>query len=85
MAPNMSGMADIDQPKAMCLVELALDMASSVLKPRGVFVAKVFQGAGFDDYLRACKGAFNKVVTRKPDSSRARSREVYIVASGFKG
>lgn len=85
MAPNMSGVADVDQPKAMYLVELALDMARQVLKPGGAFVAKVFQGEGFDEYLQDCRSSFNKVVTRKPDSSRARSREVYLVGKGFKG
>ena len=85
MAPNMSGMTDVDQPKAMYLVELALDMARQVLKPGGGFVAKVFQGEGFDEYLQDCRSSFTKVVTRKPDSSRARSREVYLVCKGFKG
>ncbi|MYM65197.1 23S rRNA (uridine(2552)-2'-O)-methyltransferase RlmE [Pseudomaricurvus sp. HS19] len=85
MAPNMSGVADVDQPKAMYLVELALDMAGSTLKPGGCFVAKVFQGEGFDDYLRQAKELFKTVVIRKPDASRARSREVYLVGKGFKG
>lgn len=85
MAPNMSGMANVDQPRAMHLVELALDMAKSVLKPNGNFAAKVFQGEGFDQYMKDCRASFTKVVTRKPDSSRARSREVYLVAKGFKG
>jgi len=85
MAPNMSGVADIDQPQAMYLVELALDMARSTLKPKGNFVAKVFQGEGFDAYLKDLRSSFDKVVTRKPDSSRARSREVYLVGKGFKG
>lgn len=85
MAPNMSGVADIDQPAAMHLVELALDMAESVLKPGGDFVAKVFQGEGFDDYFRSLKAKFGKVVTRKPGASRARSRECYLVGRGFKG
>ena len=85
MAPNMSGMADIDQPAAMHLVELALDMADSVLKPGGNFVAKVFQGEGFDEYLRALRAKFSKVVTRKPGASRARSRECYLVGKGFRG
>ncbi|GLS26862.1 ribosomal RNA large subunit methyltransferase E [Marinibactrum halimedae] len=84
MAPNMSGMADIDQPRAMHLVELALDMARSVLKRNGNFVAKVFQGEGFDAYFQDLRASFQSVVTRKPDSSRARSREVYLVAKGFK-
>lgn len=85
MAPNMSGMAAVDIPKAMGLVELALDMAQRVLRPGGVFVAKVFQGEGFDALLAEMRGSFNTVVSRKPDSSRARSREIYQVCKGFKG
>ncbi len=84
MAPNMSGMNSIDQPAAMYLVELALEMAKDVLKPKGNFVAKVFQGEGFDQYLSDVRESFERVVTRKPDSSRARSREVYIIGLGFK-
>ena len=85
MAPNMSGSNAVDQPAAMYLVELALDMARQVLKPRGNFVAKVFQGEGFDDYVRDMRSSFDKVITRKPESSRARSREVYLLGRGFKG
>jgi 23S rRNA (uridine2552-2'-O)-methyltransferase len=85
MAPNMSGNAVIDQPAAMYLVELALDMAQSILKPGGAFVAKLFHGAGFDEYVKTVRQQYNKVVMRKPEASRARSRETYIVASGFKG
>ncbi|MBB5319905.1 23S rRNA (uridine(2552)-2'-O)-methyltransferase RlmE [Marinobacter oulmenensis] len=85
MAPNMSGMAAVDIPKAMGLVELALDMAQRVLRPGGVFVAKVFQGEGFDALLADMRGSFDTVVSRKPDSSRARSREIYQVCKGFKG
>jgi len=84
MAPNMSGMRAVDQPKAMYLVELALDLAQKILKPGGNFVAKVFHGEGFDEYMRLVKGSFERVVTRKPDASRPRSREVYIVAKGLK-
>ncbi|MDF1764012.1 MAG: 23S rRNA (uridine(2552)-2'-O)-methyltransferase RlmE [Oleibacter sp.] len=84
MAPNMSGMASIDQPGAMYLVELALDMAKQVLKPNGNFVAKVFQGEGFDAYLNDLKKSFSKVLIRKPKASRPRSREVYLVAKGFR-
>ena len=84
MAPIMSGMASIDQPGAMYLVELALDMARQVLKPNGNFVAKVFQGDGFDAYLKDLKTSFTKVNIRKPKASRARSREVYLVAKGFR-
>lgn len=85
MAPNMSGMADVDQPRAMYLVELALDMARETLKKDGVFVAKVFQGEGFDAYVKDAKQSFKSVVIRKPGASRARSREVYVVAKGFRG
>lgn len=85
MAPNMSGMAAVDIPNAMGLVELALDMAQQVLKPGGVFVAKVFQGEGFDALLAEMRKSFDTVVSRKPDSSRARSREIYQVCKGFKG
>lgn len=84
MAPNMSGMKAVDQPKAMYLIELALELACQILKPEGVFVAKVFHGEGFDDFLREARGRFQQVVTRKPDASRARSREVYLVARGLK-
>jgi 23S rRNA (uridine2552-2'-O)-methyltransferase len=85
MAPNMSGMSAIDQPQSMYLVELALDMARQVLKPGGDFVAKVFHGEGFDDYIKDVRSSFSKVVMRKPDSSRARSKETYVVGKGFKG
>ncbi|WP_309045530.1 23S rRNA (uridine(2552)-2'-O)-methyltransferase RlmE [Marinobacter sediminicola] len=85
MAPNISGVTVSDQASSMYLVELALDMASQVLKPKGSFVAKVFQGEGYDEYLKATREVFDKVVVRKPDSSRARSREVYVVGKGFKG
>jgi 23S rRNA (uridine2552-2'-O)-methyltransferase len=84
MAPNMSGMSSIDQPGAMYLVELALDMARQTLKPNGSFVAKVFQGEGFDEYLADVRQSFSKVLIRKPKASRARSREVYIVGKGFR-
>lgn len=84
MAPNMSGMSAVDQPRAMYLVELAFDMAQQILKPGGSFAAKVFQGEGFTEYLQVLRNEFDKVVTRKPQSSRARSREVYLVASGFR-
>ena len=85
MAPNLSGVTAVDQPRSMYLVELALDMARRVLAPGGSFVAKVFQGEGFDALVREAREAFARVVTRKPESSRARSREVYLVAKGFKG
>ena len=85
MAPNMSGNTASDQPQAMYLVELALDMAIQVLRPGGNFLVKVFQGEGFDDYLKTLKSSFATVVTRKPDASRARSREVYLLGKQFKG
>lgn len=85
MAPNMSGNAAIDQPKAMYLVELALDMCRSVLIKEGSFVVKVFMGADFDAFLTEVKTMFKVVKIRKPESSRSRSREIFIVATGFKG
>ena len=85
MAPNMSGVTAVDQPRSMYLVELALDMGRRVLAPGGSFVAKVFQGEGFDQLFRDTRDSFDKVLTRKPKASRPRSREVYLVASGFKG
>ncbi|KZX50337.1 23S rRNA methyltransferase [Halioglobus sp. HI00S01] len=85
MAPNMSGVTAVDQPRSMYLVELALDMARNVLAPGGSFVAKVFQGEGFDELFRDTRESFDKVLTRKPKASRPRSREVYLVARGFRG
>ncbi|MEC6908219.1 MULTISPECIES: 23S rRNA (uridine(2552)-2'-O)-methyltransferase RlmE [Photobacterium] len=84
MAPNMSGNLASDQPRAMYLVELALDMCRQVLAPNGSFTVKVFQGEGFDQYLADIRSMFKVVKIRKPDSSRDRSREVYIVATGYK-
>lgn len=80
MAPNMSGMPAVDQPRAMYLVELALDLALRVLRPGGTFVSKVFQGEGFEQLLKEARGGFDRVSTRKPAASRPRSREVYLVA-----
>lgn len=85
MAPNMAGNLSVDQPRAMYLVELALDMCREVLAPKGSFVVKVFQGEGFDLYVKTIRQMFSDVKIRKPDSSRARSREVYIVATGYNG
>ena len=85
MAPNMSGVNTTDQYASMYLVELALDMARNVLKPGGSFCAKVFQGVGYDEYVKDVRSSFNKVIVRKPAASRPRSREVYLVAKGFKG
>ena len=85
MAPNMSGMPAVDQPRAMYLVELALDMARQVLKPGGSALFKVFQGEGFDQFLADLRKQFRRVQTRKPAASRPRSREVYLVAREFRG
>jgi 23S rRNA (uridine2552-2'-O)-methyltransferase len=80
----MSGMGSVDQPASMYLVELALDFAQNNLNKKGSFLVKVFQGEGFDAYLKAMRDTFTKVVTRKPDASRARSREVYLLGRGLK-
>jgi len=85
MAPNLSGISSADQAASIYLIELALDMAQQVLKPKGSFIAKAFQGEGYDAYVAQVREHFDSVVIRKPDSSRARSREVYIVGKGFKG
>lgn len=84
MAPNMSGQPAVDIPRAMYLVELALEMCKDVLAPNGSFIVKVFQGDGFEVYLKEVRALFTKVKIRKPEASRARSREVYIVAMGRK-
>lgn len=80
MAPNISGDEAIDQPRAMYLAELALDFAQRVLGPDGVFLVKVFQGQGLPSFLTALRAEFARVITRKPRASRARSREVYLLA-----
>ncbi len=84
MAPNISGLKAVDQPRAMYLAELALDFARGVLKPGGDFLVKVFQGEGFDEYLKDVRDAFKKVVIRKPGASRPKSREVYLLAIDMK-
>jgi 23S rRNA (uridine2552-2'-O)-methyltransferase len=83
MAPNISGVDAVDQPRAMYLVELALDLARQILKPGGDFLVKVFQGEGSEDYIRALRQEFDTVIIRKPKASRPRSREVYILARGL--
>lgn len=85
MAPNMSGTPAVDMPRAMFLCELALDLVTRVLKPGGDFLIKIFQGEGFDVYLKDVRSKFDKVQMRKPSSSRDRSREQYLLARGFKG
>jgi len=80
MAPNISGIAVSDQARGMHLAELALEFALERLEPNGVFVVKLFQGEGFDDYVRSARSRFSTVRLRKPDASRKQSREVYLVA-----
>ena len=82
MAPNLSGVSGTDQSRSMYLAELALDMAANVLGENGSFATKLFQGEGFDDFINNLRPQFRKVVIRKPKASRARSREVYAVATG---
>ncbi len=84
MAPNISGNKEIDQPRIIYLADLALDTAKEVLTKGGTFLIKMFQGAGFDEYKREVDACFSRVVIRKPKASRARSKEVYILAKGFK-
>ena len=81
MAPNTSGVAAVDLPRAMYLCELALDLAVQTLKPQGRFLVKVFQGEGFEDYLASVRSQFAQVITRKPKASRPRSRELYLLAA----
>jgi len=85
MAPNMSGTPEVDMPKAMFLCELALDLAERILKPGGNFVIKIFQGEGFDTYLKDARQKFDKIQMIKPDSSRGSSREQYMLAWGYRG
>jgi 23S rRNA (uridine2552-2'-O)-methyltransferase len=82
MAPNMSGIDAVDQPRQLHLAELALEFSREHLKPGGVFLAKVFQGAGFDEFIKAVRRDFVKVKMKKPPASRARSAEMYLLATG---
>ncbi|HEY8218671.1 MAG TPA: 23S rRNA (uridine(2552)-2'-O)-methyltransferase RlmE [Methylobacter sp.] len=84
MAPNMSGNKGVDQPSAIYLGELALETAKAVLTKDGVFLVKLFHGAGFEEFFKEVQQCFAKVVIRKPKASRPRSNEVYILAKGFK-
>jgi 23S rRNA (uridine2552-2'-O)-methyltransferase len=79
MAPNMSGDDSIDQPRIMQLADLALEFATQHLRPGGTFLVKIFQGSEFQEYFQQMRGLFNKVIARKPDASRARSSEVYLL------
>ena len=83
MAPNISGIKEVDQPRSMGLAELALELAKSILNPGAYFLVKIFQGSGCPEYRREMQSAFDVVKTRKPKASRARSREVYLLGSGF--
>ncbi|WED43141.1 23S rRNA (uridine(2552)-2'-O)-methyltransferase RlmE [Legionella cardiaca] len=83
MAPNMSGSAAIDIPRAMYLAELAFDFGEKMLKPGGTLLMKVFHGAGFDELIKQARAQFDKVVIRKPTASRSRSRETYLLAKGY--
>ncbi len=85
MAPNVTGVRDVDQPRSMYLVELAVELASNILLPGGSFITKVFQGQGYDEFVRDLRRVFNRVSVRKPDASRAKCREVYVVAKSFIG
>ncbi|MEX0448541.1 23S rRNA (uridine(2552)-2'-O)-methyltransferase RlmE [Spiribacter sp. 221] len=84
MAPNLSGQKAIDQPRSMLLAELALDFCGDRLKPGGALLVKVFQGQGFDALLGEMRRRFDRVQSRKPRASRDRSREVYLLARGFR-
>jgi 23S rRNA (uridine2552-2'-O)-methyltransferase len=84
MAPNMSGVRGVDQPRAMQLAELALDFAGRALRPGGTFVAKLFQGEGFTEFVAATRSRFGEVRLRKPAASRTENREIYLVARTFR-
>lgn len=83
MAPNMSGTAAVDIPRAMYLAELAFDFASKMLKPGGAMLIKIFHGAGFDELIKQARLKFKRVVVRKPSASRSRSRETYLLAKDY--
>jgi 23S rRNA (uridine2552-2'-O)-methyltransferase len=85
IAPNITGIDSADQAGSMYFLELALDTVKQTLKKGANFAAKMFQGSGSDEYVKELRRSFEKVVIRKPEASRAKSREVYIVAKGFKG
>ncbi|MCP4391790.1 MAG: 23S rRNA (uridine(2552)-2'-O)-methyltransferase RlmE [Gammaproteobacteria bacterium] len=84
MAPNLSGMHSVDQPKSIYLAELAFEMASDFLAPGGVFIVKLFQGDGFEELVSTFRLTFKSVKFRKPDASRSRSSEIYAVCSGLR-
>lgn len=84
MAPNLSGMGSVDQPKSIYLAELAFELASQSLGDNGVFVTKLFQGEGFDPLISSFRQRFRSVKLRKPGASRPRSREIYAVCRDLK-
>lgn len=84
MAPNMSGVGAVDQDRSMVLAELASDFAQTHLRRGGAFLTKLFQGQGFDEYVRRLRENYAQVSIRKPKASRARSNEVYALAAGKK-
>jgi 23S rRNA (uridine2552-2'-O)-methyltransferase len=84
MAPNLTGMKAVDQPAMIYLAELAVDLVQQVMTYDGIFIAKLFQGEGFDEFVRNTRTVFNVVSLKKPDASRSKSREVYLVAKGLK-
>jgi 23S rRNA (uridine2552-2'-O)-methyltransferase len=84
IAPNISGVEAVDQPSSMYLAELAVDLAGRVLAPGGDLLFKAFQGEGFDQLIKDLRSRFTKLVIRKPKASRPRSREVYVLARGYK-
>jgi 23S rRNA (uridine2552-2'-O)-methyltransferase len=84
MAPNLSGIASADQARSTALAEIALDFSSNHLKPHGNFLVKTFQGAGYDELVAALRRSFIEVLTRKPDASRSRSSEVYLLGKGLR-
>jgi 23S rRNA (uridine2552-2'-O)-methyltransferase len=84
MAPNMSGVAVMDQARVMHLAELGLDFSRAHLKPEGAFLVKVFQGRDYEAFVRAMRETFQNVVVRKPDASRDRSAEVYLLGRGLR-
>ena len=84
MAPNLSGMDSVDQPKSIYLAELALDLAQNYLNPTGAFVVKLFQGEGCDELIASLRRTFKTVKLRKPDASRSRSNEIYAICDGLR-
>jgi 23S rRNA (uridine2552-2'-O)-methyltransferase len=84
IAPNITGIASADQASSIYFLELALDTVRKTLKPGATFAAKMFQGSGSDQFVKELRSHFDKVIIRKPEASRKESREVYLVAKGFK-